>query len=147
MELQIQTPVPTAAIERLQAAINAHDLDAMVACFAPDFVSTQPVHPSRDFKGSEQVRQNWSVIFAAVPDLRATLRQTAVSGNVVWAEWEWSGTRRDGQPHEMRGVTVQGVADDRLSWTNFYMELVETGGVDVMESIRLAAGVAAETPR
>ena len=147
MELQIQTPVPTAAIERLQAAINAHDLDAMVACFAPDFVSRQPVHPSRDFNGSEQVRQNWAVIFAAVPDLRATLLHKAVSGDVVWAEWEWSGTRRDGQPHEMRGVTVQGVAEDRLSWANFYMEVVETSGLDVMASIRQAAGAAAGAPR
>ena len=147
MELQIQTPVAVSAVERLQAAINAHDLDAMVACFAPDFVSRQPAHPSRDFNGSEQVRQNWAVIFAAVPDLRATLLRTAVSGDVVWAEWEWSGTRRDGQLHEMRGVTVQVVADDRLSRANFYMEVVETSGVDVMASIRLAAGVAAETSR
>ena len=136
METQPQPPATVAAIERLQAAINSHDLDALVACFTPDFASRQPAHPSRDFNGSEQVRQNWAMIFAGVPDLRARLVRSAASGDTLWAEWEWSGTRRDGQPHEMRGVTVQGIDRDRLSWVNFYMEVVESAGADVMAAIR-----------
>lgn len=136
METQSQAPATVTAVERLQAAINSHDLDALVACFTPDFASRQPAHPSRDFTGSEQVRQNWAMIFAGVPDLRARLVRSAASGDTFWAEWEWSGTRRDGQPHEMRGVTVQGIDGDRLSWVNFYMEVVESAGADVMATIR-----------
>ena len=64
---------PLAVIERLAAAQNAHDIDAMVACFAEDYESEQPAHPDRAFRGSAQVRANWSEIFAGVPDLRAEL--------------------------------------------------------------------------
>ncbi|HEV1998249.1 MAG TPA: nuclear transport factor 2 family protein [Candidatus Dormibacteraeota bacterium] len=136
METQSQAPAGIAAVERLEGAINSHDIDQLVACFAPDFVSRQPAHPSRDFTGREQVRQNWAMIFAGVPDLRAKLVRSALSGDTAWAEWEWSGTRRDGQPHEMRGVTVQGISGDQLAWVNFYMEMVDVAGADVMTSIR-----------
>jgi ketosteroid isomerase-like protein len=130
-------PVP----ERLHAAINAHDLDGVVACFAADFDSRHPAHPNRAFRGADQVRANWSQIFASVPDLSASLVRTAQDGGTVWAEWEWSGTRRDGAPHLMRGVTVLGVDEhDRIAWTNFYMELVRSDGADTPTAIREAVG-------
>ena len=51
---------PLAAVARLQQATNAHDLEAIVACFAEDYVNETPVHPSRSFAGREQVRRNWA---------------------------------------------------------------------------------------
>ena len=53
--------------------MNAHDIDAFVALFAPDYDSVQPAHPDRAFTGSEQVRKNWTEIFAGVPDFRSEL--------------------------------------------------------------------------
>jgi hypothetical protein len=41
-------------VERLNAAINAHDIEAFVALFAADYDSRQPAHPDRDFTGREQ---------------------------------------------------------------------------------------------
>jgi len=38
-------------IERLQKAMNNHDLEAFVECFNPDYQSEQPVHPDRRFRG------------------------------------------------------------------------------------------------
>jgi hypothetical protein len=64
-------------VERLQKALNAHDIEAFVACFDADYDSKQPAHPDRGFRGREQVRQNWSAIFEGVPDFR--------SGLVIWA--------------------------------------------------------------
>src|SRR6266699_4941259 len=83
---------PAVVVERLLAAINAHDLEAMVACFAEDFVNEWPAHPQRGFRGSQQVRRNWSQIFAGVPDLRARLPRIAVDGDTVWTEWDMVGT-------------------------------------------------------
>jgi hypothetical protein len=40
-------------IARLRDAMNAHDLDAMAALFAPDYRSEQPLHPNRGFGGRE----------------------------------------------------------------------------------------------
>jgi ketosteroid isomerase-like protein len=143
MTEQIQAAMaPHLVIERLQRAINAHDLDALVACFAIDVVSRQPAHPARNFQGNEQIRLNWTMILGGVPDLRAELLRSAQSGDTVWSEWRWSGTRVDGTAHEMRGVTVNRVQDDRIIFVTFYMEPVEAGGADVGTAIR--AGMGAE---
>jgi ketosteroid isomerase-like protein len=121
-----------AVVERLLAAINAHDLEAMVALFADDFVNETPAHPQRGFRGSQQVRRNWSQIFAGVPDLRARLPRMVVDGDTVWAEWDLSGTRGDGAAFLMRGVSIFGVPEGRLAWVRFYLEPVEedSGGHD-----------------
>jgi hypothetical protein len=108
--------------ERLAAATNAHDIDAFVALFAPDYDSRQPAHPDRAFVGSEQVRTNWSEIFAGVPDFRAELLASAADGDMLWTEWRWTGTGL-----HMAGVIVFGVRDDRLAWARLYVEPVEQG--------------------
>ncbi|MGA7270299.1 MAG: nuclear transport factor 2 family protein, partial [Acidimicrobiia bacterium] len=79
---------PEALIERLVGATNDHDLDAVVACFAPDYRNETPLHPERGFVGREQVRRNWSQIFALVPDVRVEVTRSAVDGDTVWTEWE-----------------------------------------------------------
>jgi len=58
--------------ERLLAAANAHDLEALVACFSPDYQLEMPAHPSRNFRGNEQVRKNWEGFFAAMPDMQCS---------------------------------------------------------------------------
>ena len=127
---------PAVVVERLVAAINAHDLEAMVACFADDFVNEWPAHPQRGFQGRAQVRQNWSQIFAGVPDLQARLPRMAVDGDTVWTEWDIAGTRRDGAAHLMRGVAIHGITEGRIAWVRFYLEPVEeaSGNVDAFTS-------------
>ncbi len=119
---------PTALIERLQRAINQHDLDALAACFDPDYQSEFPGHPDRAFRGHDQMRKNWSQIFRAVPDIEAVLLRCVSEGDTAWAEWEWRGAGADGTRHVMRGVTIQGVQQDRITWVRLYMEPVQEGG-------------------
>src|SRR6476659_2406248 len=97
-------------IDRMCAATNAHDLDALVACFAEDYRLEMPVHPGRDFVGNAQVRTDWAQIFAGVLDLRAEVVARATEGPQRWTEWRMWGTRRDGSPHDMRGVGIFEVA-------------------------------------
>ena len=52
---QTQSP-PQIVFERMIQAANRHDLEAMVACFAPDFRSEQPFYPERNFTGQAPVR-------------------------------------------------------------------------------------------
>ena len=121
----------TEVIERLLAAQNAHDLDAFVACFDPGYRSEQPVHPDRAFVGSDQVHRNWAEVFAGVPDFRAELLSSVGHGDTGWAEWHWHGTRTDGTSLNMRGVTIFGIRDDRITWGRLYLEDVEDGqGID-----------------
>jgi ketosteroid isomerase-like protein len=131
---------PAAAVERLLAAMNAHDLEAMVACFADDYVNEWPAHPQRSFRGSEQVRRNWGQIFAGVPDLLARLPRMVVDGDTVWTEWDIAGSRLDGGAFLMRGMAIFGVADGRLAWVRFYLEPVEETSGDVDANTRRVVG-------
>jgi hypothetical protein len=84
-------------VERLNAAMNAHDIDAFVACFAEDYESEQPAHPDRAFRGNEQVRANWSAVFEGVPDFASELVAAAAVGDTEWSEWRWHGTQPTGR--------------------------------------------------
>jgi ketosteroid isomerase-like protein len=132
------TTEPPPVVRRLVDATNGHDLDALVACFADEVVSEQPAHPARDFRGKDQLRANWQQILGGVPDLRIELLSVAVEGERVWCEWAFDGTRRDGVPFAMRGVTIFGIRDDRIASVHFYMEPVERAGVDVGDAVREA---------
>ncbi|HET7243707.1 MAG TPA: nuclear transport factor 2 family protein [Streptosporangiaceae bacterium] len=127
---------PTSLVRRLAAATNAHDLDALTACFADDYLNETPAHPARGFRGAEQVRRNWAQLFAGIPDLSARILATVGAADTVWAEWEMSGTRRDGAPHLMRGVIIFGVEAGKVRSARFYLEPVEgvSGGVDAQIS-------------
>jgi ketosteroid isomerase-like protein len=129
-------------VRRLERATNDHDLDALADCFAPGYVNETPAHPARGFSGRDQVRRNWTQIFAGVPDLRAAVLRYAVDGDTVWTEWEMSGTRNDGAAHVMRGVVVFGVADGRASWARFFLEPVQEAGGDVSAAVRAQVGSA-----
>src|SRR5215468_1579413 len=87
---------PQQVFERMIRAANRHDLDAMVACYAPDYRSEQPFHPERNFTGPEGVRKNWSFFFTTMPDYRIEVLNQVVDGNTVWAELHFLGTKTDG---------------------------------------------------
>lgn len=131
-----------AVLERLLTALNEHDLDGLVSCFASDYVNETPAHPQRGFQGAEQVGRNWSQIFAGVPDLRATVPRVAVDGDTLWTEWELAGTRPDQSVFLMRGVVIFVVAASRISSARFYLEPVEhlTGDVDAHTN-RVVTGI------
>lgn len=122
-------PTPDAALlERLTGAVNRHDLDTLEGCFAPGYRNETPAHPARGFTGRSQVRRNWEQIFALVPDITARVLRRCRDGEMVWSEWEMTGTRRDGTAHQMAGVVLFGVCDGLFSWARFYLEPVQADG-------------------
>jgi ketosteroid isomerase-like protein len=123
-------------IERLLAATNAHDVEAIVACFADDYELTSPVHPARSFRGRDQVRRNWTAILGAVPDLNARIVGRARDGETVWTEWEMTGNRRDGAVHDMRGVFVFRVRDGLVRSGRMYLEPVDRDAGDMDRAVR-----------
>jgi ketosteroid isomerase-like protein len=132
-----------ALVARLLDAVNRHDLDGLTACFAADYRNETPAHPARGFEGRGQVRRNWEQVFAAVPDLSADASWIANEGT-AWSEWEMRGTRRDGQPHLLRGVVIFQVVGGEAAAARFYLEPVETGGPDIDGTIRRTLGMEAQ---
>ena len=126
----------TGVLRRLIDATNAHDIDAIVACFAPDYRNDTPVHPARSFVGRDQVRRNWEQILGFVPDIRATVLRAAAQDDMVWSEWEHRGMRQNGTPHVMRGVIIFGVEHDLIAWARFYLEPVQDEGGGVDQAVR-----------
>ncbi|NYG08692.1 hypothetical protein BJ986_003179 [Phycicoccus badiiscoriae] len=134
---------PQSTLARLVDATNQHDLEGIVACFAPAYRLTDPVHPARSFTGNEQVRRNWAAILQAVPDLRLDLVAHAVSGATIWSELAMSGTRRDGVAHAMHGVMIFEVDADVITTGRLFLQPVEAGGPDADGAVAAAVGATA----
>ena len=129
---------------RLRDAMNAHDLEAFLDCFHNDYQSEQPIHPGRGFGGREQVRTNWSTIFAGVPDFTAKLLSHYEDENQAWSEWRWTGTRPDGSAVDMAGVIVMGLRDGRIAWGRLYVEPVEAAHENIDAAVQKMAGKPSE---
>jgi len=128
-------------IVRLRDAMNAHDVEGLVALFSDEYRSEQPAHPRRGFGGRDQVAANWSRMFDGVPDLETGVVEESTVGSTSWSEWVWRGSHRDGTPFLMRGVTVMGLGDDGLiRWARLYMEPVEQGGPAIDEAVLHLSG-------
>ena len=127
-------------VQRLDEAMNAHDIDAFVECFDEQYDSEQPAHPDRAFRGREQVRLNWSSIFASVKDFSSELVRADAVGDTEWSEWRWRGTHDDGTRLDMAGVIVFGVSDGRLAWARLYVEPVDQEGAGIDSAVRRMAG-------
>src|SRR3954447_11604654 len=131
---------PQAVIKGLTAAQNAHDLEAMLACFHEDYRSEQPLFPARAFVGVDQVRANWSALLGAIPDFHAEVLRSVADDDTVFTEVHWTGTKADGTPLDERGVVVMGVREGRVAWGRFYVDEVhrEDPGIDAV--VRRMAG-------
>ena len=127
---------PRDVIERQLRALNAHDLDALADCFHEDLHSEDFVHPSQTFDGRDQVKRNWEIVIAQVPDLKADLVGTSVDGDTVWAEWRIYGTPRSGQMLDLRGVTISKVRDGRIASTRRYLAPLEQGTETVEDAFK-----------
>jgi ketosteroid isomerase-like protein len=131
---------PREVLDRLERAMNDHDLQGFLACIDPDYRSEQPAHPERGFGGRDQVKKNWSAMFDGIPDFHAEPLDTAVQDDRAWTEWQWTGTRADGSALDMRGVTLFRVERGLITSGRLYMEEVERVGEDIDETVRHLAG-------
>jgi ketosteroid isomerase-like protein len=127
-------------IDRLAVAMNAHDLDAAAGFFHEDYRSEQPAHPGRAFVGRAQMRANWEAMFAGVPDFHAEICRSVQDGETTWTEWRWSGTRSDGRPFEMRGVTLFEITDDQVVAGRLYLEEAERKVAGIEQAVEDLSG-------
>ncbi|WP_217552845.1 nuclear transport factor 2 family protein [Streptomyces sp. GbtcB6] len=115
----------SAFLDDLQNAISTHDLKALVSCFTENYRCDMPTHPARSFVGQEVVRKNWAGLFARVPDIEARVLRSVRDGDVIWSEWEMTGTTVEGTSQLLRGVVIVRVEGDRAAQANFYLDPVE----------------------
>ena len=80
------------AIDRYNAAWNAHDLDAIMALHAPDMVFEN--HTAGESAEGEAVRDHIGAIFTSWPDITFTTRRLYVREGLVVQEWDAAATHR-----------------------------------------------------
>ncbi len=127
---------PKLVVERLEKAMNDHDVDAFAECFDPLYHTEQPVHPDRAFRGREKIREEWSARFKNLPNFKAQIVRIAVEGDVAWVEWHWTGTPLNKKKIDMWGVAIMAVRENRFVWSRLYVEPVKEpgGGIEAVAS-------------
>ena len=130
----------TEVIDRLTAAMNEHDLDAVAGLIHEGYRSEQPAHPGMAFAGRDQMLANWEAMLAGIPDFRAEICRSVQDGDTTWTEWRWSGTRSDGNAFEMRGVTLFSVAGGQVIAGRLYLEDVERDVVGIEQTVEDLSG-------
>jgi ketosteroid isomerase-like protein len=118
-------PAARDMVGRLEVAINERDLEGLVQLFSADVLVEYPAHPSRTFRGRDQIWRNWAPIMAKLDDFRATVVRSAVNENSAWVEWLWQGTQADGSPGDMAGVVIHELDGDQIARVRFYLEPVD----------------------
>ncbi|MDQ6882945.1 MAG: nuclear transport factor 2 family protein [Candidatus Dormibacteraeota bacterium] len=80
----------TDRVRRLNAAVNAHDLNPIGDMYAEDGEFTWPGFPT--MKGRQTVIAFYAQIFGAFPDVHVTLTRIVEQGDAVAIEYESRGT-------------------------------------------------------
>ena len=122
-------------LERMRAALDAHDLDTFVQFFRDDYVGERPRHPGSAMSSREDVRHNWAEVISDVPDLRVDVPAAVEDGNTIWSEWRAYGTARSGATLELRGVIIFGIQDGLVAWSRMYLEPVEQEGMPLSDLV------------
>ena len=113
-------------VGRLEIAINDRDLEGLVELFHPDVIVEYPAHPSRNFRGQDQIWRNWAPIMAMLADFKATVVRSNADENSAWVEWLWQGTQADGSPGDMAGVVIHELGPDgQIVRVRFCLEPVD----------------------
>ena len=66
--------------------------------------------------------------------------RSVCDGDTIWSEWHWTGTQDDGQPFEMRGITLFEIAGDHVVSGRLYLENVEREMVDIDQAVENLSG-------
>lgn len=102
-------PAELAAIRAVTTAFDRHDIEGIMAHFAPDAVFDAPRGSDpwgRRFDGAEAVRAGFSARFEGIPDVRYSDDTHFVHGDRGASEWRLTGTTTDGERLEVRGCDL-----------------------------------------
>jgi steroid delta-isomerase-like uncharacterized protein len=85
-------------------AIEAQDLDAMVACWKPG--SVDRLYGMQDLRVPEDLRQWFGSLFRAFPDFRMTVADMVAYGDKAAVQWHATGSFTG--PGKFEGLTATG---------------------------------------
>lgn len=107
----------TAIFEQMLEAMNRHDLDACVACYAKD-AELQDARFPEPARGTDIVREGFSYWFAAFPDVEVSVKNLFIDPPQLAVEWVFDATHKG----EYLGVAPSGKRVRVLTAAHFKIE-------------------------
>ena len=117
------TTVAVPVLQHYMAAINAHDVEAIVAAHTADATMDMVAAPEESSQGTAGIRHFWQEHFAAIPDFHFDFAAPVRAGDAVTLEWTMAGTYQGddpgfgmakGKPFRIRGVSVLELAEGKI---------------------------------
>lgn len=104
-------------IHAFNAALNAHDIDAVMALMTDDclFENTWPAPDGERYQGQPAVRAFWEKLIADSPSAFFELEELFAIGDRATQRWRYTWVDSDGNPGHIRGVDVFRVTDGKVS--------------------------------
>ncbi|GGS90522.1 ester cyclase [Nonomuraea spiralis] len=128
-------PSPGDVVRRLLDAANAHDLDAVLRCYAPDAIVVSPEMEAHD---PEEIASYFRQIWDGFPDLRFTPWDTVAAHDMVATVLTATGTHTGpyltvggellaptGGHISVRGCWFSHLRDDLVAGQHFYYDQLE----------------------
>ncbi len=110
-------------LDDFAAAWNRHDVDALMACMAPDCVFEAAAGPDvtgARHVGTDAVRRAYAAVFATYADARWNQPRHFIAGDRAVSEWTFTGTTKDGTRVEVNGCDIFTLAGGRIALKNSY---------------------------
>lgn len=104
-------------VERFNAALNARDLDALLACLTDDtvFENTEPAPDGTRYEGRAAVSAFWQAFFAGSSQSHIEAEELFASGERVVMRWRYAWVDASGVPGHIRGVDVYRLRGGRIA--------------------------------
>jgi ketosteroid isomerase-like protein len=111
-----RTATTLEAVQRFNAAVNRHDVDAVMAAMTEEcvFENTNPPPDGTRYARQAAVRAFWEWFFARAPDAVFEAEEVVALGDRCVVRWIYRKTR-DGQPWHLRGVDVFRVREGKVA--------------------------------
>lgn len=118
----MKTLDPIAVVLRFNEALNARDVDAMMALLSPDsvFENTFPPPDGTRFEGHMAIRTFWETFFRGSTHAQIATEDIFALGERCVMRWRYEWVDANGQTGHIRGVDVYvvqgGLIAEKLSY-------------------------------
>lgn len=106
----------TSVVERFNDALNAHDIDAVMALMTDDciFENTFPAPDGERYDGQGPVRGFWEQLIAGSPNAHFECEELVAMGDRCVVRWRYTWSNADGDGH-IRGIDLFKVRDGKIA--------------------------------
>ena len=114
-------------MQRIDQVFADHNVDGIVASFAPDGVFDNAIGPEvlgARYAGHAEIRSFYETLFASASDVKWAKTDIRISGNKVYAEWLRTATTAEGVKQAWQGMDIYTFRDGLIIKKDTYIKVV-----------------------